>query len=79
MACDTTEYRLRCDRCGRTGKEIVRENDWMQTETNYEGFDRGWVEGRHPGMKDAQGDFEYPRCPDCGDSGKVVRFDATSL
>ena len=62
---------MRCEVCGHTGKMIVRENDWNQSETTYEGFDRVWVEGRHPGMKDAQGDFEYPRCPNCGDLGKV--------
>jgi hypothetical protein len=76
VAWDTREYALRCEGCGRIGKEVVRENDWMQTETSYEGFERGWVEGLHPGMKDAQGDFEYPRCTNCGDEGKVLRFEA---
>jgi hypothetical protein len=73
MGWDRYEYDLRCETCGRVGKEIIRENDWMQREFSYENFTTRWVDGHHPGMKDAKGDYEVIVCPNCKDGGRVRR------
>lgn len=73
MGWDTYRYALRCSGCGRTGTEIVRENDWMQRETSFEGFDYKAVKDPRPSRYE-EPPYEFPVCPDCGEGVSVHRL-----
>ena len=65
-------HELRCEGCGRIGKEISRSDDWNNHQTYFENFTTRSVGGREPGVPN-YGAFEIPVCPDCGDKARVVR------
>jgi len=68
---------LRCESCGRAGKEIARSDDWNRHETLFENFDYKYVGGREPGVPN-YGAIDVPVCPVCGDKANVIRGKRTS-
>lgn len=62
---------LRCDKCGRTGKEINRSDDWNNHQTIFENFDTAY-RGRPRAGEPNLGAVACPVCPTCGEDAHVT-------
>jgi hypothetical protein len=72
MAWETNRiYELRCETCGRLGRQVEQSDDWNNHRTKFENFTTKWVGGREPGIPN-YGAFEVPVCPDCGEEAKIL-------
>jgi hypothetical protein len=76
MGWDVYRYPLRCDGCGRTGAEVVRENDWMQREYEFEGFDSRMSHDPRASRHLEPPSFN-PVCRACGEGAFVRRVTET--